>query len=403
MVTSSTAAMTGQISPTSSSVRFMEYFATLPDPRVERTKRHLLVDILGISICAVVCGAEGWTAIETYGQAKQAWLRQFFELPNGIPSDDTFRRVWSRLSPTCFQERFVRWVQAISRQTRGQVVAIDGKTLRHSYDRSTDRAAIHMISAWAQANRLILGQLKTEAKSNEITAIPELLKVLALEGCIVTIDAMGCQTEIAAQIIDQGAEYVLALKGNQSTVHQQVAKFFESPSPLTPTPTARHDSPQTRNVPSVCAAVETIDGEHGRIEIRRYRQVADLRWLPERSRWKGLQSVGMVETERHLGERITVERRYYLSSLPPGIERFAEAVRGHWGIENQVHWVLDVTFQEDDSRIRNGHGPENFAVLRHLVYNLLRKEPSPRSLKMKRFRASLDENYLTQILCYPDI
>lgn len=403
MRTSSLMAVTAPPCAPACSVRFLEYFSALPDPRIERSKRHLLVDILGISICAVVCGAEGWAAIEPYGQAKQAWLHRFFELPNGIPSDDTFRRVWSRLSPTRFQESFVRWVQALSVQTSGQVVAIDGKTLRHSYDRGSDRAAIHMISAWAQANRLILGQLKTEAKSNEITAIPELLNVLALEGCIVTIDAMGCQTEIAAQLVDQGAEYVLALKGNQGIVHQQVAEFFELSSPSTPPPTARQGSPHTTRAPSVVDTYETVDGEHGRIEIRRYRQVADLCWLPERSRWKNLQRVGMVETERHLGESITVERRYYLSSLPLGGERFARAVRGHWGIENQVHWVLDVTFQEDDSRIRNGYGPENFAVLRHLVCNLLRKEPSPYSLKMKRFRASLDESYLTQILCYPDI
>lgn len=395
---------------TTNAVRFWDHFSMLPDPRIDRTKRHKLIDILGISICAVICGAEGWTAIETYGQAKQEWLRQFFELPQGIPSDDTFRRVMSRLSPTRFQESFLRWVHAIRDRTAGQVVAIDGKTVRHSYDRGTDTAAIHLVSAWAQANRLILGQIKTETKSNEITAIPELLQVLALEGCIVTIDAMGCQTEIAAQLVDQGAEYVLALKGNQGSSHQQVATFFESLStPETTSETTpevmKHPRPSQPFVrpPDLMDVYETVDGEHGRIEIRRYCQVADLRWFPERSRWKHLQSVGMVEATRQIGERITVERRYYLSSLPLDVERFARAVRGHWGIENQVHWVLDVTFREDQSRIRRDHGPENFAVLRHLACNLLRQEPSQYSLPMKRFRASLDEHYLTKILCSSDV
>jgi predicted transposase YbfD/YdcC len=406
--------------PASRSVSLLTHFSDLPDPRVDRTKRHKLIDIVGVAICAVICGAEGWTAIEEYGQAKETWLRQFFELPHGIPSDDTFRRVFTCLSPTQFQDRFVGWVQALSAQTAGQVIAIDGKTVRRSYDRGGNKAAIHMISAWASANHLVLGQLKTEEKSNEITAIPELLDLLAVEGCIVTIDALGCQTAIAMQIIDQGADYVLALKGNQGTTYQQVVEFFDQvhgskpestlPSKQEGTGTQKLDGKQHLEMEQkqaqqqhawdqATAGYETVDGEHGRLEIRRYWQVSDLSWLAERSQWKHLQSIGMVEAERHVGDQLTIERRYYLSSLAPDVARFARAIREHWGIENSLHWVLDVTFREDECRIRKGHAPENFAVLRHIASNLLRQDSSSkRSLKMKRFRAGWDDNYLAHIL-----
>lgn len=402
------------------SVSLFTHFSDLPDPRIERTKRHKLIDIVGITICAVICGAEGWTAIEEYGQAKEAWLREFFELPHGIPSDDTFRRVLTCLSPTAFQDRFVDWVKAISAQTAGRVVAIDGKTVRRSYDRRDNKAAIHMISAWASADHLVLGQLKTDAKSNEITAIPELLQLLALEGGIVTIDAMGCQTAIAAQIVDQGAEYVLALKDNQGATYQQVVEFFdqfhgplpESPSPSASLPEeppsldlaqqqeqAQRQAQQQQAWDQAAAGYETVDGEHGRIEIRRYWQVSDLSWLDERSRWKHLQSIGMVEAERHVEDQVSIERRYYLSSLAPDVPRFAHAVRSHWGIENSLHWVLDVTFREDECRIRKGAAPENFTVLRHVAINMLNRDTSDtRSLAMKRRRAGWDNAYLARLL-----
>jgi predicted transposase YbfD/YdcC len=392
----------------------------LPDPRIDRTKRHKLIDVVGVSICAVICGADGWAAIEEYGQAKETWLREFFELPHGIPSDDTFRRVFTCLSPTQFQDRFVNWVQAISTRTAGQVVPIDGKTVRRSYDRGDNKAAIHMISAWASADHLVLGQVKTDTKSNEITAIPDLLHLLALEGCIVTIDAMGCQTAIASQLVDQGADYVLALKDNQGSTYQPVVDFFDQfhgPKPGTPAPAAAvHDAPQSLDLrqqqeqarwqarqqhawDQATAGCETVDGEHGRIEIRRYWQVSDLSWFGERSRWKALQSIGMVEAERHVGEQVSIERRYYLSSLAPDIRRFAQAVRSHWGIENSLHWVLDVTFREDESRIRTGAAPENFTLLRHIAVNMLNRDPSDtRSLAMKRRRAGWDNTYLAQIL-----
>lgn len=414
------ATMPELMTPTVPSVSLFTHFADLPDPRVDRTKHHKLLDIVGVAICAVICGADGWAAIEEYGQAKDAWLRGFFELPAGIPSDDTFRRVFTALSPTQFQDRFVNWVQAISQQTAGQVVAIDGKTARRSYDRRDNKGAIHMVSAWASADHLVLGQLKTEAKSNEITAIPDLLQMLALEGCIVTIDAMGCQTAIAAQIVDQGADYVLALKENQSTTYQHVVEFFDqfldpvpdSSSPATPPPEEAHtldvaqqqaqaqrQAHQERAWNEASTGYETVDGEHGRLEVRRYYQVSDLSWLDERSRWKDLQSIGMVEAERHVEDQVSIERRYYLASLTPDITRFAHAVRGHWGIENSLHWVLDVTFREDECRIRKGAAPENFTLLRHMAINLLNRDASDtRSLAMKRRRAGWDNAYLAHIL-----
>lgn len=370
-------------------IQLQEHFATLEDPRIERTKEHLLIDIVTIAVCAVICGADDWVEVAAFGRSKRKWLRRFLKLPKGIPSHDTFWRVFRALDPLQFEQCFLAWVQSLMRLTDGEIVAVDGKTLRHSYDRRDHKAAIHMVSAWATANHLVLGQRKIDEKSNEITAIPELLRVLELHGCIVTVDALGCQKEIAEAIRTQGADYVLAVKKNQGKLHEDIKDLF-----------AGALEEQWRGVAH--GYFRDVYGDHGRIEIREcwtIRETDYLEYLRNHESWQDLHTLAMVRSERRSGRKRSRETRYYITSLSNDAQSILGAVRGHWGIENELHWVLDVAFDEDQSRLRKDNGAENFAVLRHIAVNLLKQETSEKiGIKAKRFRAATDEQYLLKVL-----
>ncbi|MBI3652861.1 MAG: ISAs1 family transposase [Acidobacteria bacterium] len=365
----------------------LDCFATVTDPRIERTKRHQLIDILVIAICATICGADSWEDLELFGNAKREWFHSFLELENGIPSHDTFRRVFARLDTRQFQQAFLQWVGSVAQLTKAEVIAIDGKQLRRSHDRPAGKGAIHMVSAWAQENRLVLGQVKVDDKSNEITAIPELLAMLEIAGCIVTLDAMGCQTQIAEQIIEKETDYVLAVKKNQPYLYEDLEQYFDW-------------ALKDRFKETSFTKHQTVDGEHGRIEVRRYYASDDIAWLRNKEGWRGLQSIAMVESERTMsGKETTVERRYYISSLAADAKEIGRTIRGPWSIENSLLWVLDIAFREDESRIRKGNGAENMATLRHLALNLLKQEKSLKAgIKSKRLKAGWDETYLLKVL-----
>jgi len=366
-----------------------DHFSCVKDPRMERTKDHPLVNIIVIAICAVICGADTWVDIENFGKAKQEWLGEFLDLTNGIPSHDTFGRVFRLLDPEQFQRGFVSWIQAVSDITDGEIVAIDGKQLRRSHNGRLGKAAIYMVSAWAVNNRLVLGQRKVDDKSNEITAIPKLLEILALSGCIVTIDAMGCQREIAEQIVEQGADYVLSLKGNQGQLHEDVTQMF-----------AYFDKIDFADIEHDYD--KSVNSGHGRIEIRECWTFNPHEWpdyFRTLQKWSKLQTVAMVTAERRIGEQVTQETRFYISSLGSDAKLVLRAIRGHWGIENGLHWVLDIAFREDESRIRTGNAPENMAVLRHIALNLLKQEKSAKcGIHAKRLKCGWDEDYLLKVL-----
>src|SRR5215213_10300882 len=370
-------------------VRLLDHFSRLEDPRVERTRRHQLLDIVAIAICAVLCGADTWVDIAAVGHAKRDWLASFLALPNGIPSHDTFGRVFAALDPAQVEAGFRSWVATVAELTSGEVIAVDGKQLRRSHDGVTGKDALTLVSAWATTNCLVLGHVAVAPDSNEIPAIPALLRTLALEGCVVTVDAIGCQTAIAAQIVAQGADYVLALKDNQPTLHQAVAALFAEG--------------QADGFAHVAADTSrTVEKGHGRVEVRQVWAVDDpevIAYLNPTGAWAGLRSVAMVEAERRLGDRVEREARYYLSSLPGAATRLGAAVRGHWGIENRLHWVLDLAFREDECRVRQGAADQNLAVLRRLALNLLRRETTAKvGIKAKRLKAGWDHAYLGKLL-----
>lgn len=373
----------------------IEHFQDLPDPRVNRTKDHDLIDILVIAICTLLCAGESFNDMEDFGTAKEDWFRTFLTLRNGIPSHDTFNRVFAALDPQAFLDCFLRWTQSLRQAVPQEIVALDGKALRRALN--GDRSVKYVVSAWAEDNSLVLGQLKVAAKSNEITALPELLRALELAGCIVTVDAMGTQKKIAKEIKEADADYVLALKGNHETVHEEVKSFLDA------TVAEKHAPPVKPSAAAVTLAVlETVEKDHGRLETRQYYQSAELDWFADRAAWEGLQSVGMVEAIREIGTQRTVERRYYLSSLPVDVATFARAVRGHWGVENKLHWVLDVQMREDQSRARTGFAAENLATLRRLALNLLKREKTKRrGIHGKQLNASWDHAYLLRLLGVP--
>jgi len=342
-----------------SSKGFEGCFSNLKDPRISRKKLYPLVEVLFVVLCGAICGAESWRDYVLFGKEKLDFLREHFPFENGIPSKNTFARVFGSLDPECFKACFMDWVKGLQTALNG-IIAIDGKTLRGSFDTASSSAAIHMVSAFATEARLVLAQQKVADKSNEITAIPKLLDLLCLKGQIVTIDAMGCQTAIAEKIIDKGGDYVFALKGNQGTLSQDVELFLT-------TEVAKKASS------ALSDRYEHVDCDHGRIETRKCFISGEVDWLIQKEKWKGLKSIAMIEERREVGEKVSLERRFFISSLPADAKKLATAVRAHWGVENCLHWTLDLVFNEDASRIRKDYAPENMALVRHIVLNMLNK------------------------------
>lgn len=359
--------------------RFWECFSGVDDPRSGNARRHDLAEILVIALCAVLCGGGSCVDMADFAEEKEGFLREFLVLENGLPSHDTFSRVFRALDPAQFRRCFQDFMGRFAETCRG-VIAIDGKVLRRSFDTASAKSALHMVSAWGCEQRLVLGQIATDAKSNEITAVPKLLEMLSLKGCIVTVDALNCQREIARQIVDQGGDYALALKGNQGTLHDDVRRFL--------------DDPASEKV----TAEPAVEGDHGRIETRIATVSTAIDWLQEDHQWPGLKAIGKIVRTRETGTKTTTETAYYLLSTPLAAERFGQVVRAHWGVENRLHWMLDVTMNEDQARNRLDNGPNNLAVLRHMALNILNAQKSKISNRRKIKRAGWSNAFLANLL-----
>src|ERR1700736_1493238 len=362
----------------------MNSFSIIKDFRVTGRCDHRLIDIIILSICAVICGADSWIDIEEFGHSRIEWLKNFLKLPNGIPSHDTIGRVFSLINPVKFEKCFLEWVKQVFNRTGGEIIPIDGKTLRRSYDKKSGRSAIHMISAWSERNKIVLGQIKTNEKSNEITAIPQLLELLSINDCIITIDAMGCQKSICEKIISSGGDYVISIKENQPLFLNEIIEHIEESI-----------EKRSKNIDFY----ETSETDHGRKEIRRYYISDDVESIECSSDWDGLNSIGMVERKCIANGKETINKSYYICSIEKSAENFERAVRTHWCIETQLHWKLDVAFREDECRIRKNNAPENFSILRRVALNLINNEKtSKRGVNAKRKRAGWDSRYLEKVI-----
>jgi predicted transposase YbfD/YdcC len=368
------------------STDIFEHFDEMEDPRMDRQKRHSLMDVLFIAVCAVICGGTSFVDMYDFGCAKQEWLEQQLELPNGIPSHDTFRRVFALINPEAFRKCFMSWTQALSNATGGDIIAFDGKTLRRSFDTGTGLSAIHVVNAWSCENDFCVGQMKVDGKSNETTAMPALMAMMDVKGSVITADALNCQRDIAEQIIRQGGDYVLALKSNQPSLYEDVKLFFEDGF--------------EEGFDIDVQECQSDDWGHGRTENRKCwaANIEHLEWFKHAKKWKGLKSIACVRSTRRTNDGESVENRYFISSLEQ-VKTIAKSVRGHWNVENKLHWVMDVDFDEDACRVRMDHAPENFALVRQMAHNLLKQESSKGfSIRRKMKKAAYDTDFLARIL-----